>query len=652
MLRSRRNGAAARASSEAMLTKSPFALLCVQAAVAARWQGHASGQDGADAAAQMRKQGYAVIGVAHIKAMRTALALQNRTRMATPDCITTGPDGHVDVMGSDPMSWGKLGTPPCWKHGFKPLQQLFDAYKSLARWVLAAAAAQHPTGKEWLKEAYREAEEGQVLLRALSYHTLTNVGPKPLPSDASVKFSKPMAEGWTLRSQSDRTSFELDLADWSCESFNVPSFLVRGDGSFEIYASPDAERWQLVASGLTPPSPLTVASLHPERSVRYLQVLGTPELSVTPLGACAGLAAPNGKAWGHTPPHQEASWVTIVLEDSPALNTKLGRQGVQWRPQGFGPLNAVVLVGARLSVASEGYYPAPCHAVEVTSRPRLSWSFVYPANTCLYRAEAAARLRNCALEYRPGIDRQVPLENLGYCGASISGDIRSTAPQRKPSNSSSPASYNPLTCIKPTATGQCDDDDGGAYSYRSFLGTCAYSEVDAPRDQACVAALPHIFPEVTSVMDFGGGPGVYLTSFRDAGLKDLVTMEPNALGECLFRGIKQDTTNVVRTALSHLSYNRYDLVQTIECVEHVPVAFHRHLVNFLTRATRKWLLFSAAHPGQAGVGHVGPSMKTPQKWKDEILATGRVRFDAQKTAEFKQYCGGILAINGLVFRRL
>eukprot|EP00929_Paragymnodinium_shiwhaense_P008721 TRINITY_DN11268_c0_g1_i1.p1 TRINITY_DN11268_c0_g1~~TRINITY_DN11268_c0_g1_i1.p1 ORF type:complete len:460 (+),score=79.03 TRINITY_DN11268_c0_g1_i1:125-1504(+) len=69
---------------------------------------------------------------------------------------------------------------------------------------------------------------------------------------------------------------------------------------------------------------------------------------------------------------------------------------------------------------------------------------------------------------------------------------------------------------------------------------------------------------------------------------------------------------------------RVDLVYTFEVAEHVPVEFHERLVQLLSRATKKWLVFAAARPGQLGTGHLGPSMKTAEEWKTTFQKAGLI----------------------------
>jgi 2-polyprenyl-3-methyl-5-hydroxy-6-metoxy-1,4-benzoquinol methylase len=184
-----------------------------------------------------------------------------------------------------------------------------------------------------------------------------------------------------------------------------------------------------------------------------------------------------------------------------------------------------------------------------------------------------------------------------------------------------------------------------------------------------VQNLPILFSDVDvvgggGVLDFGGGPGIYLTGFRNYAREHygvtnsqqlkLVTMEPHPLGECLFDGLKQDTTDLLHEPLSEIPSRKYDLVMTIEVLEHIPVEFHHYVIQALTKMTKKWLVVSAAHPGQPGEGHIGPSMKTQKQWMDEILANvGDVlEYDENKTNELHRVpTWPTIKENGIVFRR-
>ncbi len=94
-------------------------------------------------------------------------------------------------------------------------------------------------------------------------------------------------------------------------------------------------------------------------------------------------------------------------------------------------------------------------------------------------------------------------------------------------------------------------------------------------------------------MDFGGGPGTYLTSLQNSGLRMLVTVEPHPIGGCLFANVTQDDTDWVNAPLSSLPSKRYDLVMMIKVLGSIPAVHHEHVILALAQATTKCLLFSA-----------------------------------------------------------
>jgi len=244
-----------------------------------------------------------------------------------------------------------------------------------------------------------------------------------------------------------------------------------------------------------------------------------------------------------------------------------------------------------------------------------------------------------------------------------------TPQQQDNSKTSAFSPYNSTKCEGMSKDGHCNDAEGGAWNYQKPDGSCAHTEQNVPKDGGVVRNLPILFSDVDvigggGILDFGGGPGIFLTGIRNYAREhygipksqqlNLVTMEPYALGECLFDGLKQDITDLLHTPLSEIPSQKYDLVMTIEVLEHIPVEFHRHVIQALTKMTKKWLVVSAAHPGQPGEGHIGPSMKTRKQWMEEILVNvGDVlEYDENKTNELHHVpTWPTIKENGSVFRR-
>jgi hypothetical protein len=128
-------------------------------------------------------------------------------------------------------------------------------------------------------------------------------------------------------------------------------------------------------------------------------------------------------------------------------------------------------------------------------------------------------------------------------------------------------------------------------------------------------------------------------------------VEPQSLGKCLWSGLTQETTDWINTPLDKLPKNQYDLVMTVEVVEHIPVGYHKHLIQAFAQATNKWLYFSAAHPNQPGEGHVGPSMKRRAKWIEDVQNWTTLRVDQKTSHLIYAKSGGLLRTNSVIFRK-
>ncbi len=149
-------------------------------------------------------------------------------------------------------------------------------------------------------------------------------------------------------------------------------------------------------------------------------------------------------------------------------------------------------------------------------------------------------------------------------------------------------------------------------------------------------------------MNFGGGPGTYLTSLQNLGVRTLVTVEPHPLGGCLFANLTKDDTNWVNVPLLSLPSKRYDLVMTIEVLESISAAHHKHVVLALAQATTKWLLFSATV-----VLDGGGSKKIRQQWTKDIQqwTDNRLVVDESKTKMFHEGLDLILQERSIIFER-
>jgi SAM-dependent methyltransferase len=127
-------------------------------------------------------------------------------------------------------------------------------------------------------------------------------------------------------------------------------------------------------------------------------------------------------------------------------------------------------------------------------------------------------------------------------------------------------------------------------------------------------------PSLVKILDVGCGPGIYVEQMLAQGLDAYgVDVErPPAESPRLQRLSVFDSSFPVRYC------GRFDLVLSLEVGEHLPgqLAFEyvRRLVDCLSPSGRRTILFSAAHPGQGGDGHINCQPKA--YWLDLFRFAG------------------------------
>lgn len=155
---------------------------------------------------------------------------------------------------------------------------------------------------------------------------------------------------------------------------------------------------------------------------------------------------------------------------------------------------------------------------------------------------------------------------------------------------------------------------------------------------AAVEGLLALYPTLRSAVDLGCGTGVYLNELRRRGL-DTVGYEYSAHARNAARRLYavearpfdlRDFAGVDRG---------YDICLCIEVAHYLPPAMGDLLVEHCARAAPR-VMFSSAHPGQGGYGHVNA------QWRDCWVA----RFEAQgcrlnepATARLEAHLRGCLA---------
>lgn len=93
-------------------------------------------------------------------------------------------------------------------------------------------------------------------------------------------------------------------------------------------------------------------------------------------------------------------------------------------------------------------------------------------------------------------------------------------------------------------------------------------------------------------------------------------------------GIELINCNILQEPIPRVLDRKFDLVFSIEVLEHVPIAQHPIVFDFLVERSGKWIVFSAARPGQGGHGHVAE--RPEPEWRSEFVRRG-CQFDAELT---------------------
>ena len=132
------------------------------------------------------------------------------------------------------------------------------------------------------------------------------------------------------------------------------------------------------------------------------------------------------------------------------------------------------------------------------------------------------------------------------------------------------------------------------------------------------------------VLEFGSGLcglANYVGSRID--LAPSFCIEPEVLPDGPFaQGVNLVNFDVLSTPAPLVLDHLFDLVLSIEVMEHVPRERHSEVFDFLVSRAGRFIVFSAARPGQGGHGHVAE--RPELEWREEFTQRG-CRFDPALT---------------------
>jgi SAM-dependent methyltransferase len=167
-----------------------------------------------------------------------------------------------------------------------------------------------------------------------------------------------------------------------------------------------------------------------------------------------------------------------------------------------------------------------------------------------------------------------------------------------------------------------------------------------------VTAMCEVFPQVRSVIDVGCGSGAFAAEAARQGLR-AIGLEHSRHGINLARqqGVDCRPFDVARPVREQMS-EVVDLAYSFEVAEHVPASLADNFVHFMTRLG-PLVVFTAAQPGQGGIGHLNeqPLEYWIQKFEREGFDQSRAETDALRASFQTRQTSYWFYRNALVFRR-
>ncbi|MFA7256321.1 MAG: class I SAM-dependent methyltransferase [Kiritimatiellales bacterium] len=122
-----------------------------------------------------------------------------------------------------------------------------------------------------------------------------------------------------------------------------------------------------------------------------------------------------------------------------------------------------------------------------------------------------------------------------------------------------------------------------------------------------------------SVVDVGCGSGALLVALRKLGVRRLLGLDAAEAGLDIARARGLDTRKFDIVSDQLLYSACYDVAVSMETAEHLPAAAAEHYVELLC-SFAPIVIFTAAHPGQGGIGHLNE--QPPEYWKDHFNTHG------------------------------
>lgn len=140
-----------------------------------------------------------------------------------------------------------------------------------------------------------------------------------------------------------------------------------------------------------------------------------------------------------------------------------------------------------------------------------------------------------------------------------------------------------------------------------------------------------------SVLEFGCGVGWYCKYLSDYGVNPMHGIEPATMDPSNFEneGCEQFNFDVTRQDEPDGIQEYYDVVLSLEVLEHIPREFHTKVFDYLASKEPHVVVFSGARVGQGGHGHVAE--RPEEEWRAEWTERGYI-FMPELTQHIRKVC--------------
>jgi SAM-dependent methyltransferase len=134
---------------------------------------------------------------------------------------------------------------------------------------------------------------------------------------------------------------------------------------------------------------------------------------------------------------------------------------------------------------------------------------------------------------------------------------------------------------------------------------------------------------IRSVLDVGCATGTWLRAWSDLGVGDYQGIDGNYV-DCAMLQVPAERFAAVDLNGGFDLGRKFDLVQSLEVGEHIAPASSQIFVDSIAQHAARFVLFSAAPPGQGEENHVNE--RPYEFWRDALARHGFVVLDAVRPA--------------------